>query len=311
MKYSTIGIDISKHFLDVCTLPDKKTYQFPNNIEGFQRFLKLIKKNQFDKIIMEDTGIYHKRIQKFLLEYYTNEEIFVINPQRLRAYAKSCGILAKTDKLDAFVIAEYGLKMNIVAKMEQSPQVAKLRAFVIRRRQLVDHQKKEKNYKESCLDEDILISINEKIKSLKKEILELDKKIKLLINEDKFFNDFFEELNKIAGVGKGLIATLLAYAPELGLLNNKQIAALIGVAPMSKDSGKKRGKRFIQDGRKEIRDVLFMATRSAVNSNEIIFNYFTNLEKRGKPYKVALIACMRKLLIYINLVVKEKFYSNI
>lgn len=310
MKYDTIGIDVSKHFLDICTLPDRKTAQYPNTPAGFQSFLSFLKKHTFDKIVMEDTGVYHKNLQRFLQKHYTNKHVFVLNPQKIRNYAKSCGVLAKTDKIDAFIIAQYAQRMELVAKIEHSEEGCKLRALLVRRHQLVDHRKKEKNYKESCLDKEILDSITQKIKALSQEIKEIEKKIKLLIKENNFFKEFYNELIKIVGVGEVLITSFLAYVPELGVLNCREIAALIGVAPMNKDSGKKRGKRSVQNGRKEVRDVLFMATRSAINSNEVIRKYFTHLINKGKPYKVAVVACMRKLLIYINSVVEKTFYQK-
>ena len=305
MNNNIIGIDISKHFFDICILPCKKFTRFPNNIDGFKDFLLLLEKSKFDKILMEDTGCYHKALYNFLHKHYDN--VFVINPKRIRDFAKSIGRLAKTDTLDAYVIALYGEKMDIIAKMMRSPASEKLRSFVVRRKQLINLRKQEHNHIETCLDNSLKSSIRKIIKSLDKEIKIIEQSIQKIIQSDEYFKSVYNCLIKIRGVGNVLITTLLCDLPELGYLNKRQIAALAGVAPMNCDSGAMRGSRHIQGGRFDIRKALYMAAVSSTINNPVIKIYYSHLKSLGKPSKVALVACMRKLLIHINSTFYKEF----
>lgn len=305
MNYSTIGIDISKHFLDVCYLPTGEVAQFSNDEKGFNKFLDTIKQSSFEQILMEDTGCYHKSFFHFLLKHFNN--VFVINPKRIRDFAKSSGRLAKTDKLDAFIIATYGERMNVISKIRRSPASEKLKGFVIRRRQLINLRKQEYNHIETCLDEEFKASIYKTITFMDEEIKNIEKAMKILIKTNEFYKSVYSRLTKINGVGDVLITTLLSDLPELGYLNKRQIAALVGVAPMNCDSGKMRGTRHIQGGRPSVRHALYMGTLSAAKSNDVIRQYYERLRETGKPAKVALTACMRKMLIYINSIYQKEF----
>lgn len=311
MKYNTIGIDISKHFLDICTLPDKKAYQYPNTPEGFQRFLSFLKKNDFNKIIMENTGCYHKNFEKFLLKHYPENKVVVANPQNIRNFARSCGVLAKTDKIDAFIIADFGQKIEFADKIRRSEDVEKLRALVNRRAQLVDHRKREKNYKESSLDDGIVSSIKEMILFFDNQIKDVEKEIKKLLKNNQILNKIYKRLKEIKAVGDVSATRFLTDLPELGLIDNKKISALVGVAPMARDSGKMTGKRFIKGGRPLVRDAMYQGVSAAIRSGKgVLFDYYSHLSNRGKAHKVAVIACIRKLLVYINGIVKNEFYNN-
>ena len=305
MNYSTIGVDISKHFLDVCFLPTGEVAQFPNTEAGFKDFFKTLESSSFERILMEDTGCYHKSFYHFLLKHFNN--VSVINPKRIRDFAKSSGRLAKTDKLDAFIIASYGERMNIIEKIRRSPTAEKLRAFVIRRRQLVNLRKQEYNHIETCLDNEFKTSIYKIIKSLDDEIKTVEKAMKELIKNDDFYKSIYKRLSQIMGVGDVLITTLLSDLPELGYLNKRQITSLAGLAPMNCDSGKMRGSRHIQGGRASVRHALYMGVLSATTTNNVISEYYNHLREQGKPAKVALTACMRKMLIYINGVYQKEF----
>lgn len=305
MNYTTIGVDISKHFLDVCYLPTGEVAQFTNTEQGFKDFLKTVKKSSFDRILMEDTGCYHKAFYHFLISHFDN--VSVINPKRIRDFAKSSGRLAKTDKLDALIIATYGEKMNIIEKIRRSPTSEKLRAFVVRRRQLINIRKQEYNHIETCLDDDFKVSIYKIISAIDDEVKMVEKSMKELIKNDEFYKSVYNRLNQIMGVGDVLITTLLSDLPELGYLNKRQIAALAGLAPMNCDSGKMRGTRHIQGGRGNVRYALYMGTLSATKTNDVIRTYYEHLREQGKPGKVALTACMRKMLIYINTIFQKEF----
>lgn len=216
----------------------------------------------------------------------------MINPKRIRDFAKSSGRLAKTDKLDALIIATYGEKMNIISKIRRSPASEKLRAFVVRRRQLINLRKQEYNHIETCLDDEFKTSIYKIITSIDEEIKVVEKAMKELIKNDEFYTAVYHRLNQIMGVGDVLITTLLSDLPELGYLNKRQIAALAGLAPMNCDSGKMRGSRHIQGGRASVRHALYMGVLSASTTNTVIKEYYNHLREQGKPAKVALTACI-------------------
>ena len=307
MNYSTIGVDISKHFLDICMLPTGEICRYSNDKNGFEKLLGLLNKHSFERILMEDTGCYHKAFYKFLIQYFDN--VFIINPKRIRDFARSSGRLAKTDQLDAYIIAMYGERMNIISKITRSPAAEKLRAYVVRRRQLISLRKQEYNHIETCLDDDFKSSIYKIIKFIDDEIKQIEKAMKDLIKSDDRFKSIYDRLNQINGVGDVLITTLMSDLPELGYLNKRQIASLAGLAPMNCDSGKMRGSRHIQGGRASVRHALYMAALSATKTNDVIKIYYTHLREQGKPGNVALTACMHKLLIYINSVFNKEFCS--
>ena len=308
MKYSTIGVDISKHFLDICIFPTGEMHRYENNTKGFKEFKCLLNKHSFERILMEDTGCYHKALYKFLTQYFEN--VFVINPKRIRDFAKSCGRLAKTDQLDAYIICMYGEKMNVISKIMRSPAAEKLRGYVVRRRQLINLRKQEYNHLETCLNDDFKAGIYKMINFIDEEIKKIEQLSKELIKKEEKFKFIYNRLNKINGVGDVLITTLMSDMPELGYLNKRQIAALAGVAPMNCDSGRMRGTRHIQGGRGNVRHALYMSTLSAAKSNDVIKAYYIHLREQGKPAKVALTACMRKLLIYINSVFYKEILKN-
>lgn len=307
MKYSTIGIDISKHFLDICILPTKETMRLSNDETGFKKFLNFLQQHTFKKILLEDTGCYHKRFVEFMTQYYQN--IYVVNPKRIRDFAKSMNLLAKTDKLDAYVIATFGIKMNVKAKIKYPPLVEKLRIIAARRNQLVALRKIEKNHLESCLNLEMRLDITQMILLLNEKIKKLEIELAELIKSDEYYRKIYDRLQEIKGVGDILITTLLSELPELGYLNKREIAALVGIAPINRDSGNMRGKRSIRCGRGSVRKVLYLSVMSAIRFNDVIKAFYDRLIAKGKQPKVAQVACMRKLIIYINSIFAENFVN--
>ena len=298
MKYSTIGIDVSKENLDICFLPTGETAQYSNDTKGIKAFIKELKKHSFDRIIMENTGCYHKKLNNHLRTLYSN--VYEQNAKRIRDFAKAMGLLAKTDKLDAYVIANYGEKIKIEANIHRSKAAEVLKSYVLRRQQIVTMKTQEATHKESCLNKEMKKSIEKTIEYLEMKIKEIEVKIKELLKGDEYLSKAAKRLAQINGVGDVLIMTLLSDMPELGYLNKRQIAALAGGAPMNYYSGFMRGKRHIQGGRKNVRNSLYMAVLSGTRTNNVLKAYYNRLIERGKTPKMALTACMRKLLIYIN-----------
>jgi len=307
-KHNTVGIDVSKAFFDVCFLDNKENKRYNNNIKGFEKFLLDLKEHSRSKIVMEDTGCYHKRLQAFLYSSLeADRAVIVANPKRIRDFAKARGRLAKTDKLDAVIIAEYGSVMGNTGKMQRSKTAEKLHTLCVRRRQLSNILKQELNNKESCLDKEMAKSIMKHRAYLEQELQKIERLITKEIASDEELKEKAKCLRSIKGVGVVLTATLLADMPELGHLDKRQIAALVGVAPMNCDSGNMRGKRFIRGGRPEVRNMLYMATFVGIRFNAVLKAHYEALVARGKPFKVAIVACMRKLLIYINSLFQKNF----
>lgn len=304
MDYTTIGIDVSKAKLDICILLSGEIITVSNDNKGFAKLLKHIQKNYtVKKIIIEHTGNYQKNLVLYLHKYgYT---VCVVNPSKVRSFAKACGILAKTDKIDAYVIAQYGELLNPEETTEQSENVCHLKDLVNLRKQLVETIKQFKTRLEKNPTTYILKEISKTISYLKKQQTNIEKQILDFVKKQEEFNKKYEILSQISGFGVQTITTLLSYLPELGKIERNKIVALCGLAPINRDSGTMRGNRSIYGGRKEVRNSLYMAAVSAIRHNPVIKAFYLNLKKNGKPSKVALVACMRKILCYANSLAKN------
>jgi len=289
---------VSKGFFDAYN--EGKISHYENNEEGFKDFIKEVDKVS-SRIVMESTGRYHKGLEKYLKT--KGYEVYVINPTRIRHFAKSLGILSKTDNIDAKVIAMFGEKMDLERREFKSNE--NLRNLILRHKQLVDIIKMEKNHKEGLIDKVILKYIDKNIKGLEKELSEIDAKIIELIQSDDELKTKYDRLTKVKGIGVITAAVLLSEMPELGHLERNKITALSGLAPRNRDSGNYKGKRYIGGGRKAVRDALYMAAVSASRFDPVIREFYLRLIARGKPFKVAITACMRKLILYANIVLKE------
>lgn len=297
-----IGIDVSKKKLDV-SFNDKEIATFDNTLQGFKQLLKAIKKRKDTRIVMEATGGYERPLAQFLQDQHM--AVSVVNAKRVRDFAKALGRLAKTDEIDSHVIRLFAevIDPRVMEKKSESQQ--SLDSLVHRRNQLVKQRTMEKQHLETVFDKEATRSINRNIKFLDKEIDHIDKKIKELVSKNKVIKDKVECLETIKGVGPIVALTLMADLPELGALSNKEISALVGVAPFCRDSGAMKGKRTIWGGRAQVRSMLYMAALSASNHNEPIKAFYKRLISNGKPKKTALVACMRKLLIIANSMIKN------
>lgn len=296
-----IGIDVSKATLDVFILPSKKYMQFKNEAEDFAKLIK--KCNLFSNatIVMESTGGYEKPLANALC--LASFAVCVINPRQIRDFAKSLGKLAKTDKIDAAMIALYASKLepkpNVIFNKNQQ-ELASLNA---RRRQLIDMITAEKNRLDKATPHQEE-SIGRVLEVLEKELISVNDALKNLIEEGAL-GDKKKILNSIKGVGAVTATSVLCELPELGTLGRKQIAALAGLAPFNRDSGTFKGKRTIWGGRASVRSAIYMATLVATKYNPQIREFYQRLCANGKAKMTALIACMRKLLIIMNAIIRK------
>jgi transposase len=297
-----VGIDVSKRWLEVCVFGESETHKVGNDEEGYLRLVEQMKALRSALIVFEATGGYESRAAKVLRE--AGCEVAVVNPTRVRRFAEALGILAKTDKIDAQVIVQYAAVVKPAANGAQTPLEERLAACVERRRQLLVELVAEKNRLSTC-PASVREDITEHIAWLEEHIDHLEAEIHACISQNPDWQARAAIIDSVPGVGTVTASTLVAELPELGQCNRQQIAALVGVAPFNKDSGPKKGKRRIFGGRSGIRRTLFMATFSARKHNPVIRAFYQSLLERGKEKMVALTACMRKLLVIINALVRK------
>jgi transposase len=256
-----------------------------------------------DFVIVEATGGLETPVASALAA--AGIAVAIVNPRQVRDFARATGRLAKTDALDAEILARFGEAVRPQARPLADEQAQALEALVTRRRQWVEMLTAEKNRRANA-PKVLHRSIDEHIRWLEKRLSGFDDELGELIRTTPLWRERDELLRSVAGVGKVLSSTLLAHLPELGMLNRKQIAALAGLAPFNRDSGKLRGSRCIWGERAQVRRVLYMAVVAAVRSNPVIKNFYAQLRARGKYPKSALTACMRKLLVILNTMLHNK-----
>ena len=299
---SYVGIDVSKDKLDVAVLGGQYG-SVPNTREGVFKLVQWLQEVNPELIVVEATGGYQRAAVEALFE--AGLAVAVVNPARVRQYARACGLLAKTDKLDAQILAVFGQRVEPRRYEAKSEAGKQLSALLVRRRQLDEILKAEQN-RLRTISQSLKGSVERIIACLKDEKKLLDTQIQQFMKEQEEWQEQTEILSSAPGVGKVTTATLLAELPELGKLDRKKIAALVGVAPMNFDSGKKRGYRKTKGGRGDVRSVLYMSTLVATRYNPLIQAQYQQLLKRGKLKKVALIACMRKFLTILNAMVRDQ-----
>ena len=292
-----IGVDIAKQKFDV-SFGDQRMASFENNLDGFKRLLKELKNKSETRVVMEATGGYEKPLAQFLQSQ--GIAVSIVNAKRVRDYAKALGRLAKNDRLDAQVIRLFAeaVDPSIMAIVSDTQQA--LDALVHRRDQLVKQRAMEKQHLETVGNKEAVRSIKRTLDYLDKEIKRIEQAIKALIDAEPALTEKVERLSAVKGIGDISALTLIADLPELGRITNKEISALVGVAPFCRDSGTLKGKRTTWGGRAQVRSILYMAALSAVQFNPPIKAFYSRLVKNGKTKKVALVASMRKLLITLN-----------
>jgi transposase len=296
-----VGIDVSKGLLDVAVLPEGESWSATNDEEGITQVVKRLKSLRPRLVVLEATG----GMETALVGAAATARlpVVVVNPRQVRDFAKSVGALAKTDAIDARVLARFAEAVRPEVRPLKDKEASQLSALIARRRQLVEMLTAEKN-RLGTAPEAIHPSIEEHIEWLEQRLTDINGKLKKAIKKSSVWRAKEQLLRTAPGVGPVLSATLVAGLPELGALNRKRIAALVGVAPFNRDSGKHRGRRCIWGGRGSIRAVLYMGTLAATRFNPVIRVFYLRLCAAGKEKKVALTACMRKLLTILNAMAK-------
>lgn len=298
-----IGVDVAKRKLDIA-LDDNHFMTIDNNEKAFNAFLDTIDIPSDQLLfVREATGGYEKQFEHYLLTHSIATAI--VNPKRIRDYAKAMGKLAKNDRIDASVIREFAKVGKLIHATQKTPQEQKLRALLNRRKQLLKHLLMEKHHLEATTDKDALLSVRSMIKLLKKRLESMDEQIQACLDQDSSYQHKKHLMTGVIGIAEQTASTLLIKLPEPGSLSNKQIAALVGVAPFCNDSGQYKGKRMIWGGRKEVRTALYMPMLSVIQFNPTIRTFYQRLVSQGKVRKVAVIASMRKLLTILNSMIRN------
>ena len=299
-----VGIDVSKSRLDVKGNNWAKPEQYRNTSNGVQKLVKKLGDAKVELVVMEATGGYERLSAKALQE--AGIKLAVMNPWQVRNFAKGLGLRAKTDAIDAELLSKFGETVKPAVTKVLNDEEYELRQLLKRRMQLVAQRVQEKNRLENTTAA-VRKSIREVIKSLKAQIKAITAQIEKLIDKDEALKENAAILQSAKGVGKIVAFSFCGMLPELGKLNRKQIAALVGVAPFNHDSGNHTGQRTTAGGRSEIRSLLYMATLTAIRCNPKIKSYYKKLViSKGKKKKVALVACMRKFLVCLNAMLKTK-----
>lgn len=297
-----IGIDVSKNQLDVAVRPHQVFFSVTNDDAGIQELVQRIAEWKPASIVLEATGGYENMVALTLGA--AGLPISVINPRQARDFAKALGRLAKTDKIDAACLAHFAQLLDPSPLPLPTAEQEKLSSLTTRRRQLVEMITMEKNRREHAPPQ-ILSHIQRHITWLQAELKQLERQINDFIKKTPMWQEKLKILKSVPGIGVVTSSILLAELPELGVLDNKKLASLVGVAPFNHDSGKFKGRRRIKGGRKVVREKLYMATLVATRWNPVISEYYQRLLQAGKAKKVALVACLHKLLNIINTMLKK------
>ncbi len=297
-----VGIDVSKDRLDVAVRPTGEAWQAPYNSQGVSDLVHRLGELAPQLVVLEATGGMEMTLVGELVA--SQLDVAVVNPRQVRDFARAAGKLAKTDSLDAHALAHFAQAMRPASRPLPDAQSKELMALVARRRQLVDMITAEKNRLRTA-PRRIRPKVQEHILWLEENLEELDRDLGEFIRSSPMWKDKDQLLRSAPGVGPVLSMTLLSDLPELGALNRGEIAALVGVAPFNRDSGALRGKRQVWGGRGKVRAALYMATLVATRFNPALQSFYQHLCEAGKPKKVALTACMRKLLTILNAMVKH------
>jgi transposase len=298
-----VGIDIAKHSFDLHLLPEGKAAHYSNDTQGIQECRQFLLQVHPERIVLEATGGYELALT---LDLQTAAlPVIVVNPRRVREYARSQGLLAKTDQIDARVLAEFALSPRVQVRELPDAQGRQRMELLARKRQLVETHVAERNRLEHAAERTVVHSIRRILRLVEKEIAKLDIKIVALIAADPQLQRKAEILDSTPGVGAATAAVLVTELPELGRVNRQEIATLVGLAPMNRDSGQFRGKRTTGGGRVRVRNALYMPMLTVIRCNPVIRQFYLRLLDHGKPKMTALVAAMRKLLTILNVMIKK------
>lgn len=297
-----VGVDVGKDMLDVCIHEKSLHWQEPNTPEGVARVLRRLAHYAVERLVMEATGRYQLLLaeQAFLKEL----PVCIVKPLSVRRYAGAIEQLAKTDKIDAAVIAQFAAVIQPRITPARSKNLMRIKDLIARRRQVMEMRTQELN-RLQIMGKTLASSCQRLLKVLDKEVARLEQALDDCVEAEDEWAEKKALLTSAPGIGNTMAYTLLADMPELGELNNKQAAALVGVAPINRDSGKLRGKRRIHGGRAGVRTTLYMATLSATMCNPVIKEFYQRLVAQGKHKKVAITACMRKFIVILNAMLRD------
>jgi transposase len=298
-----VGIDVAKLKLDVFVDTVDHLFSVDNTVAGVQQILDRLGQHPVQLIVIEATGRHHRRLAVDLM--LAELPVAVVNPRHAREFARAQGKLAKTDHIDARLLADFARRMSPRPSDKPSANQPLLLNLIARRRQVTQMSAAEKMRLHDADDQITQGMINKVLRVLDQQREDLDRQIAKLIESDDDWKNRKDLLTSVPGVGDATASQLISDLPELGKLNRQQIAALAGVAPLNRDSGSMRGKRTTWGGRAAVRTALFMATFSARRCNDVIQRFAERLTAAGKPYKVVMVAAMRKLLTILNLLIRE------
>jgi transposase len=298
-----VGVDVSKAKLDVDFAPKPCGFTVENDDESILSLTKRLSKLRIALVVVESTGGFETRVVAALAQ--AGLPVVVVNPKRIRDFAKATGKLAKTDSIDARILADFAMVMRPKIRALPDADARELKALSSRRHQLIEMLVAEKQ-RLGLANTSVHPNIEAHIRWLKDELDNIDNELSTIIRNNSIWRSNDKLLRSAPGVGPVLSTALLSDLPELGTLNRKQISALVGVAPFNRDSGKFRGKRAIWGGRAHVRSVLYMGTLVATRFNPLIKIFYDRLIAAGKPSKVAIVACMRKLLTILNAMIKHQ-----
>jgi transposase len=304
MEKAYVGIDVSKETLDVAVHGTDRRWRFANSDKGITETVSCLEELSPLLVVLEATGGMECPLAAALA--VTGVPLVVTNPRQVRDFARATGRLAKTDVIDARVLAHFAAAMQPESRRLPDSQEQELKAILARRRQLIEMLTAERNRLHSARSKAVKANIKAHIDWLEKEMTRIDHDLEQSIRQSPIWREKDDLLKSVPGVGPVLSTTILADLPELGLLNRRQIAALVGVAPFNRDSGHMRGQRTVWGGRAVVRSALYMATLVATRRNPIIRDFYRHLLSQGKPKKLALTACMHKLLTILNAMVKHQ-----
>ena len=298
-----VGIDISKDRLDIAVHPTGEHWSHDTDPDAMVELIGRIQSTNPDRVVMEATGGLEAPLAAALMD--AQLPVAVVNPRQVRDFARATGTLAKTDRIDAEIIAAFGAKVRVHLRAPDDRELAPIRERIVRRGQLLGMIVAEKNRRRR-VSPDTTRRIDRVIAFLEADLVDLDDEIGTVIRRSSVWHERVDLLTSIPGIGPNTAHQLVALLPELGRLNRGQIAALVGVAPFNRDSGTLRGKRTVWGGRADVRRALYMAAFAARQWNPVINAMYERLRAAGKPFKVALVACMRKLLVIANTIVKTQ-----
>ena len=297
-----VGIDVGKTQLDIYIYERDVQFSVNNDTAGVRKALGRLGRYQIARIVLEATG----RYERAFVEAALNKDmpVIVANPIHIRRYAGAIGQLAKTDAIDARLIAQFAAVVQPEVRAHQSKQIQKIKDLLVRRRQLIEMLTMEKN-RHHIMPKFLKADIQRHIHHMQRQLEKVDRELDKHVEAETQWREKRDIMLSMPGMGSTVVNTLMGDLPELGQLTQKQIAALAGLAPYNRDSGKLRGKRRIRGGRHTVRTMLFMAALTSIQHNKVIRAFYRQLVAQGKHKKVALTACMRKMIIILNAMVRD------